>query len=152
MSFSKRATPVSPVRFFPSRVERGARTERAALEFLHANGCRLVARNVRFRVGEIDLIVRDGRELVFVEVRGRGAGSLEAPEAALPFAKRLKLWRSIELYLLRMNPRDRAGVAGIRVDFLATDGEKWSWFKNIELKGAPSPARRRRAPAAGVRE
>ena len=150
MSSSKRSVPVSPSRFFPSRVQIGARTERAALEFLHANGCRLVARNIRFRVGEIDLVVRDGRELVFVEVRGRGEGSLEAPEVALPFAKRMKLWRAIELYLLRMDARDRAGVAGIRVDFLATDGAKWSWFKNVELKGAAGPARRSRPAGARI--
>ncbi|MBS1962487.1 MAG: YraN family protein [Bdellovibrionales bacterium] len=134
MSPSKRLASASSSRYFPSRVQIGARTERAALEFLHANGCRLVARNVRFRVGEIDLVVRDGRELVFVEVRGRGEGSLETPEAALPFAKRMKLWRAIELYLLRQDAAERAGVAGIRVDFLATDGAKWTWFKNVELR------------------
>ena len=112
----------------------GARTELAALEYLHSNGCTLVARNVRFRVGEIDLIVRDGETLVFVEVRGRGAGSLEAAEVALPSSKRLKLWRAIELYLLRENALDRSEYRSIRIDFLATNGLEWFWYKNIELR------------------
>lgn len=122
------------IRFFPSRIALGARTEAAALEYLHARGCRLVARNVRYRVGEIDLIVREERTLVFVEVRGRGEGSLETPEVALPFAKRRKLWRAIELYLLRQSGAERKEFDAIRVDYLATDGVNWSWFKNVELR------------------
>jgi putative endonuclease len=121
-------------RFFPSRLDLGHRTERAALEYLHANGCRLVARNVRYRVGEIDLIVRDGETLVFVEVRGRGVGSLEAAEVALPPEKRRKLWRAIELYLLRENTLERSEYRSIRIDFLATNGSGWFWYKNIELR------------------
>ena len=91
MSLSKVFESKSTVRFFPSRVSIGARTELAALAYLRANGCLLVARNVRFRVGEIDLIMRDGNDLVFVEVRGRREGSLEAAEVALPPQKRRKL-------------------------------------------------------------
>ncbi len=136
MTFLKptRLPPDSPNRFFPSRVSIGANTERSALEYLQANGCRLVARNVRFRVGEIDLIVRDGDTLVFVEVRGRGYGSLETAEAALPPAKRRKLWRAIEVYLLRQNILERSEFRAIRIDFLATNGAEWFWYKNIELR------------------
>lgn len=121
-------------RFLPSRVQIGARTETAAFEYLRRHGCERVARNVRFRVGEIDLIVRDGNALVFVEVRGRGENSLESAEIALPRAKRMKLWRSIELYLLRIPAVDRAAYSSIRIDFLATNGRQWFWYKNIELR------------------
>ncbi len=94
----------------------------------------MIARNVRYRVGEIDLVVRDGDCLVFVEVRGRLANSLEAAEVALPFAKRLKLWRSIELFLLALPAHERAGFRRVRVDFLSTDGVRWFWYRNIELR------------------
>jgi putative endonuclease len=120
-------------RFFPSRLSLGLRTERAALDYLHAAGCTLVARNVRYRVGEIDLVVRDGDCLVFVEVRGRGIEAWEGAEVALPFPKRMKLWRAIEVYLSRIAPRDLRKFRMIRVDYLATDGETWYWRKNIEL-------------------
>lgn len=129
-----RTLPRTGIRFFPSRVSIGARTERAALEYLHSNGCLLVAKNVRFRVGEIDLVVRDGSTLVFVEVRGRQEGALEAADIALPFEKKRKLWRAIELYLLQQSAPDLERYRSIRVDFLSTNGTKWFWFKNIELR------------------
>lgn len=39
--------------------------------YLAARGCTIIARRYRWRHGEIDLVVRDGEELVFVEVRAR---------------------------------------------------------------------------------
>ena len=54
---------------------RGRAAEDAALRQLQAAGLRLVARNARSRGGEIDLIMRDGDTLVFVEVRSRRSRS-----------------------------------------------------------------------------
>ncbi len=45
--------------------------ERLALEHLQRQGYRLLARNHRTRTGEIDLVVRDARAIVFVEVKTR---------------------------------------------------------------------------------
>ncbi|MGF1472037.1 MAG: YraN family protein [Rubrobacteraceae bacterium] len=56
----------------------GARGEKLALRHLGESGYELVCENYRTRYGEIDLIVRDGETLVFVEVklrRGTGYGS-----------------------------------------------------------------------------
>jgi putative endonuclease len=47
----------------------GGAAEDRALRLLLAQGLTLVGRNFRCRVGEIDLIMRDGPSLVFVEVR-----------------------------------------------------------------------------------
>jgi putative endonuclease len=49
----------------------GRRGEQLAAEHLRRRGCVELARNVRTRAGEIDLIVFDGRALVFVEVKTR---------------------------------------------------------------------------------
>jgi putative endonuclease len=49
----------------------GRRGEQLAAEHLRRRGCVELARNVRTRAGEIDLIVLDGRVLVFVEVKTR---------------------------------------------------------------------------------
>jgi putative endonuclease len=46
----------------------GDRAEDAALAHLAAAGCRLIARNARYPDVELDLIVRDGELLAFVEV------------------------------------------------------------------------------------
>ena len=41
------------------------------MEFLRAQGMRIVARNWRWRGGEVDIIAKDGNALVFVEVKAR---------------------------------------------------------------------------------
>ena len=51
--------------------ERGAHAEQQACRFLCRHGLRLIERNYRCRRGEIDLIMRDAGNLVFVEVRYR---------------------------------------------------------------------------------
>ena len=58
----------------------GATQEELALEYLLALGYRLVKKNFQFgKVGEIDLVMRDGETYVFVEVKARrshGFGTL----------------------------------------------------------------------------
>ncbi|MBX3687292.1 MAG: YraN family protein [Rhodocyclaceae bacterium] len=58
-----------------SRQARGAAAEDLAAEHLVAHGARLLARNVRCRGGEVDLIVEHQRCIVFVEVRLRSSRS-----------------------------------------------------------------------------
>ena len=55
----------------PSPVELGRIAEQAALSFLMGKGLTLLTRNYACRLGEIDLIMRDSDQLVFVEVRLR---------------------------------------------------------------------------------
>ena len=57
----------------------GAAAEVLAARFLMARGLSIVGRNYRCRGGEIDLIVRDGKTLVFVEVRLRRSQAFAAP-------------------------------------------------------------------------
>jgi putative endonuclease len=69
----------------------GDSAERLAAHHLEQNGYRILARNVRTRYGEIDLVAEDSDGIAFVEVkarRGRGSG---APEEALTPRKQLKL-------------------------------------------------------------
>lgn len=55
----------------PDRQALGAAAEAAALRHLETAGLALLARNARFKVGELDLVMRDGDTVVFVEVRYR---------------------------------------------------------------------------------
>lgn len=50
---------------------RGRQAEHAALDFLQGCGLKFLGRNYRAARGEIDLILQDGRTVVFVEVRSR---------------------------------------------------------------------------------
>lgn len=53
----------------------GAEAERRASDFLTSLGWVILARNARSKLGELDIVARDGETTVFVEVRCRGAGS-----------------------------------------------------------------------------
>ncbi|MBA2609062.1 MAG: YraN family protein [Actinobacteria bacterium] len=69
----------------------GARGERLAAQWYRANGYQLVARNWTCPIGELDLIVRRGDELVFVEVKTRGSDRYGLPSEAVGIAKQRKL-------------------------------------------------------------
>lgn len=57
--------------------------EELAAGFLIEKGYQIIQRNVFFRYGEIDIIARDGDEIVFVEVRTRTTGKLAPPETTV---------------------------------------------------------------------
>ena len=60
---------------------------------------RILARNWRSGSYELDLVCRDGDELVFVEVRLRGKGSLASPEASMTPAKCRSVVKAARAYL-----------------------------------------------------
>lgn len=77
----------------PSRARKnlGDSAERVAALYLERQGYRILARNVRTRAGEIDLVAQDGAELVFVEVKARRGTWHGTPEEAVTPRKQLKL-------------------------------------------------------------
>ena len=76
-----------------SRKELGLRGESLAADYLAGQGYRLLARNHRTPLGELDLIARDGPELVFVEVKTRIGGEQTAPEESVNWSKAERLAR-----------------------------------------------------------
>jgi putative endonuclease len=78
--------------------------EDAALAHLQRHGMKLVERNFFCRVGEIDLILRDGDQLVFAEVRYRGGVAHGDGTLSVGAAKRAKLTRTASVYL-QAHPR-----------------------------------------------
>ena len=78
---------------------RGHAAEAKALWWLRLKGYRLVARRFRSPAGEIDLIVRRGRTLVFVEVKAR-EGAAEAAEA-IGARQQQRILRTAEAFLQR---------------------------------------------------
>ena len=88
--------------------ERAARCgERIAEEFLTLKGCEIVDRNARSGRGEIDLIVRDKGQIVFVEVKFRSGGGRATPLQAVTWKKREDVGRAAALYLARRGLLDR---------------------------------------------
>ena len=73
--------------------------EDKAVEYLTRKGYAIVVRNYRFEHGEIDLVARDGEELVFVEVKSRHSMLFGNPEDAVSVHKRRQLRKTAEGYL-----------------------------------------------------
>ncbi len=108
-------------------VERGAQAEDDALEWLSSRGLRLLVRNYRTRWGEVDLVMQDGDEIVFVEVRLRFS-SLYAPAAeTIVQRKRERIQKAAEHFLL--NYAKGKNVPSCRFDVMASDGKAWQWIK-----------------------
>ncbi len=82
-----------------SRKNLGDSGERVAALYLEERGMRIIARNVRTREGEIDLIVQEGDALAFVEVKTRRGTKYGAPEEAVTPRKQLQLVRLAETFL-----------------------------------------------------
>ena len=77
----------------------GRVAEAAAADFLAGAGLRPIERNVRFALGELDLVCRDGDRIVFVEVKCRQARWGDAPAAAVSWQKQRRLTQLAQLYL-----------------------------------------------------
>ena len=73
--------------------------EDAALAHLRKAGLELVARNFHCRYGEIDLVMRDGDALVFVEVRYRDDATRGGGAASVGPAKQRKLIQTAQIFL-----------------------------------------------------
>lgn len=78
----------------------GDAAEAAAAAHLEARGLRVVARQVRFREGELDLVCRAGATLVFVEVRLRSHPGYGSGAASVTAAKQQRLIRAAQHYLI----------------------------------------------------
>lgn len=79
----------------------GFRGERAAEQHLRRLGWRILARNARDDLGEIDLVALDGRTIVFVEVKTRTSGEPGEAAEAVDTAKQRRLTRLALLWLKR---------------------------------------------------
>ncbi len=99
------------------RTARGRAAEGIAARYLAASGFVLLARNVRYRGGELDLVAREGDEIVFVEVRSRRAGSRFDPAATLGPAKRAALLRAASRWL----DENKCGQFRSRIDVVTVE-------------------------------
>lgn len=105
----------------------GGRYEDVAVRFLYEQGFKILERNYRKNMGEIDIVCRDGNELVFVEVKYRKDRKHGGAEFAIPAAKCEKIRKVAGLYLMeRHYPMD----SFCRFDAILIDGEEITHVKN----------------------
>ena len=108
-----------------------ARWERAAQRELERHGLRLRSANVRYRGGELDLVMDDREVLVFVEVRYRRGTGFGGGVGSVTAAKCRKLARAAGLYL---SSRPALAQRPCRFDVVAVSGDiaspTFEWVRN----------------------
>ncbi|CAM6722568.1 YraN family protein [Enterobacter hormaechei] len=111
-----------------SRKQTGDAWELKARRWLEGKGLRFVAANVRGRGGEIDLIMKDGQTIVFVEVRYRQSSRFGGAATSVTLAKQQKLLQTAHLWLARHN--GSFDTVDCRFDVVAFTGNAIDWLKN----------------------
>ncbi len=89
--------------------KKGREGESIAKRYFRKKGHTILAENYRKREGEIDLVVRDGSDLVFVEVKTRRSRRFGPPEDAIDERKLKKMAQTAERFLME-NPKWNGAV------------------------------------------
>ena len=97
------------------RALRGKAGEAVALAHLRSRGYLIERTNVRFPVGEIDIVAWESGTLCFIEVRSRSSHAWGTPSESVTFAKRQRLLRAAQWYMARC----RTPVTEVRFDVVA---------------------------------
>ncbi len=95
----------------------GHAAEESAVKLLLSKGYKIIARNVRYKAGELDIVAKDGDALCFVEVRSRQNQKHSNPKSSVRNDKQTKLIRAAMLYLQKnfrgARPPCRFDVIGV---------------------------------------
>ncbi len=108
----------------------GKTGEQTAAQFLKKNGCKILEKNFRNRIGEIDIIAAEGDVILFVEVKTREKGGRVTPKEAVTPTKQKTLSKVAESWLKtknRQGSKARFDVIAIVSDQKITQIE---WVKN----------------------
>ncbi|MGS2718992.1 YraN family protein [Paraglaciecola aestuariivivens] len=111
----------------------GNRAEQQARQFLTQQGLDFVCQNYRCKSGEVDLIMRDKQELVFVEVKYRSKSQHGQAIEFFHLHKRRKFESAVMHYLQeqQLNP----SVVPHRIDLIGIDGQGQqadiTWLKSV---------------------
>jgi putative endonuclease len=116
----------------PLSQRNGHCAEDLAALYLAARGLELLARNVRCKAGEIDLVCREGATLVVIEVRQRARSEFGGALASVGRLKRRKLIRAAR-FLLQTRPAWRRCI--VRFDVIGVQGDpcgvhEIAWIKD----------------------
>jgi putative endonuclease len=90
----------------------GDRGEDLAAAFLKKQGYKIVERNYRTPLGEIDLVARHQGVLVFIEVKTRTSARFGVGQEAVHYAKQARLRKLADYYL----KQKRLGEMAVRFD------------------------------------
>ena len=98
------------------RQQRGRNAEQLAAAFLRHEGYQIHATNVRFPVGELDIVAQEGDTLCFVEVRSRADERFGPAQESITWSKRRHFLKAVQWYLQRRRVR---WAGPVRFDLVA---------------------------------
>jgi putative endonuclease len=106
----------------------GVLAEQWATRYLQRQGLKPLERNYRSRFGEIDLIMKDGATLVFVEVRLRRNGDFGGAAASIDAHKQQRLIRTAQHYLAGLPQTPPCRFDAVLMD--NAEGRNVQWLRN----------------------
>jgi putative endonuclease len=102
-----------------NKVSLGKIGEKEAVRYLKKRGYRILDRNFRTPLGEIDIVAQDGNQLVFIEVKTRSSDAFGEPFEAVHKSKQRRLKRLALLYIKQRGKEDmpvRFDVVSVKID------------------------------------
>ena len=121
-----------PITTSDPRHEFGQASEDWAEQFLRAKGYRILERNLRMSLGELDLVAEDAGVVVFVEVKGRATEAFGGGLMAVDRRKRAKLVRLASQYLAQRHLSDTP----CRFDVIVVQGQPLAQGRIEHLQNA----------------
>ena len=111
--------------------------EELAVEFLQKQGYRILVRNFKSRLGEMDIIAADGEVICFIEVKTRTDSRLGTPFEAITPAKQRKLSQGALAYLKQNRLMDAQARFDVVAVMKTQDGHKLEILKDAFELSAP---------------
>lgn len=109
----------------------GDHYETRALEFLRQAGYSLIGQQLRCPLGELDLVMRDGQTLVFVEVRYRRSNCFGGATASITRAKQERMLKTIDWWLPRLVREAFGGKMPLcRIDLATFEQNNLTWHRD----------------------
>lgn len=107
--------------------DRGQLAEQQACQYLQENGLKLIAQNYRAQCGEIDLIMRDGKDIVFVEVRSRKNNDYGSAVESITPNKQKKILKTTLIFLQQRNWLNKVNC---RFDVIGVNPDHLEWIQD----------------------
>lgn len=116
-------------RAFDSK-NKGSEVEQLACDYLQARGLQLIQRNFSCRYGEVDLIMKEGDTIVFIEVRYRKNRHFGGALASVTVAKQQRIIKTATCYLQQSLSEEK-----MRFDVVGMEGNesKIEWIQSAFL-------------------
>jgi putative endonuclease len=108
----------------------GKRGETAAADYLSRHGYKILERNYRCKIGEIDIVAEKDGRLLFIEIKTRSSDHFGLPEESVHAVKQKKILRTAEWYLKDHDAMDKP----VGFEVLAV---QWHQDREAEIRCIP---------------